>query len=289
MAEAMIDAPGIYRMTLDEYLADPCPEPSLHATVIHTLSEQAPLHGWARHPRLNPAYVREISSAFDLGTAFHAMLLEGADVFDVVDAPDWKKKAAQQQRAAIRKAGKTPLLIGQRAQLGRMQAAVLRALGDYPGSPAPFTRGEPERTVIWREPNGVWCRTRPDWLTGDGRHVWDLKTTSGSAHPFEWTRALFTHGVDIQAAMAQRGVRAVLGVTPAVRFVVVETEPPHGVSILSLDAEAEEYARAKVSDAIETWGTCLASGKWPGYTLRTIAAEVPPWLKVKWMLRQYTQ
>jgi hypothetical protein len=41
------------------------------------------------------------------------MLLEGTDVCIAVDAPDWRTKAAKEQRDAIRQIGRIPLLIEQ--------------------------------------------------------------------------------------------------------------------------------------------------------------------------------
>src|SRR5262245_50563917 len=77
----MIDGPGIYDIPLAEYLADPCPAPSLSASIAHILLSQSPRHAWEAHPRLNPHYEPEEAEAFDLGTAAHAYLLEGAEVF----------------------------------------------------------------------------------------------------------------------------------------------------------------------------------------------------------------
>jgi len=282
----MIDTPGIYRMTLEEYVADPCNAPSLNAATVQILEERSPYHAFYHHPRLGGA-TRESAAAFDVGTAFHAMLLEGAEVFVVVDETDWKKKSAQAKRAEIRKAGQIPLLTLQRVQLGLMHKSVMRALSDYPELPVPFTKGEPERTLLWQAKNGVWCRCRPDWLTGDGRYSWDLKCTGVSAHPSEYGRMLFAHGADLQGAMVERGVTALLKVEPEHRLVVVETEPPHGVSILALDPEARERASAIVRNAIDTWGTCLKTGRWPSYTLRTATVELPPWLRAKSEVRAY--
>lgn len=282
----MIEHAGIYRMTLKEYLADPAPLPSLNASTAHVLETRSAMHAAAQHPRITPELVREESSDFDLGTAYHAMLLEGAERFIVVDAGDWKTKAAQAKRDEIRKAGLIPILPHQRARLSAMHGAVLRALSNYPGNVVPFTHGMPEQTMLWQT-RGVWCRARPDWITGDGGHIWDLKTTSASAHPLEWTRTLFNTGADIQAAFMEIGANVLIATDPEVHFVVVETHPPHGVAIVGLDPETREQAHLIANTAIDRWGECLTTNRWPGYTLRPAAIELPPWLKTKADFRAY--
>jgi len=53
--------------------------PSLSRSVAHILLTQTPYHAWLAHPRLNPDYMPDEDSKFDIGTATHAMLLEGVD------------------------------------------------------------------------------------------------------------------------------------------------------------------------------------------------------------------
>ena len=48
----MINTPGIYEIPATEYHADPCPEPSLSASVARTLIDRSPLHAWMKHPKL---------------------------------------------------------------------------------------------------------------------------------------------------------------------------------------------------------------------------------------------
>jgi hypothetical protein len=105
--------PGIHAIPAGRYHADPCSKPSLSASIAKILCEESPLHAWHRHPRLNPDFERVESATFDVGTAAHAMLLEGTDVCIAVDAPDWRTKAAKEQRDAIRQIGRIPLLIEQ--------------------------------------------------------------------------------------------------------------------------------------------------------------------------------
>ena len=235
---------------------------------------------WTKCAWLNPAFVEEESETFDLGDASHAYVLEGQDAFAIIDAPDWRTKAAREARDDARARGKTPLLAHRWADVQGM-ASVLRAqLAGHP-DPVPLTDGVPEHVIQWTD-GGVACKARLDWWRHDQRAVDDLKTTSATANPLVWSRVLFNSGYDVQAAFYLRGIKRVYGVEPEFRFVVVETTPPYGASVIALDPEALALADLKVRRAIDQWGECLAKNEWPGYPLRTCYAELPAYELAKW-------
>ena len=272
-------------MTGAEYHADPCPTPSLSASIAHVLLSQSPRHAWTAHPRLNPAYAPEESEAFDLGTAAHAYLLEGETGFVIVEAPDWRTKLAREARDLARAEGKTPLLAHRWADVQAMATAAREQLGSHP-APEPLGGGDPEQTLLWHE-GDMWCRARLDWLHEDLRTIDDYKTTATSAHPAVWSRSLFASGYDIQAAMYLRGVKAVFGATAEFRFVVQETTPPYALSVIGLDPEALALGAAKVGRAIALWRECVTTNTWPAYPTRTCYAEAPPWAAAQWLERTY--
>ncbi|HJR01811.1 MAG TPA: PD-(D/E)XK nuclease-like domain-containing protein [Methylomirabilota bacterium] len=280
--------PGIYTMAAELYHADPCPAPSLSASMAKILLDQSPLHAWTAHPKLNPHFEREDDGKFDLGTAAHAYVLEGAERFEVVPFYDWRKKEAQALRDEIRAAGKIPLLQEQVGRVLMMAKACQRQLDVF--TPRPFSDGRAEETVIWQEPNGVWCRARLDWIATDESQIWDYKTTEGSAHPEAWARGpLFGNGYDIQAAFYRRGVQMVGGPDPEFTFVVQEAYDPHALSVIGLEPGVRDLGTKKVLRAIELWGECLKSGHWPGYPTRVASAELPPWEETRWMQREYME
>jgi hypothetical protein len=282
-----IDRPGIYDVPAGDYHADPVgPAPSLSASIAHALLTYSPHHAAFQHPRLNPAYEPDHDATFDLGTAAHAYLLEGIDAFVIVEAKDWRTKAAKESRDAAYAAGKTPLLAARWADVQAMAEAARRQLAEHE-APIPFTNGRAEETLVWEE-DGVWCRARLDWLHADHRTIDDLKTTEASANPILWTRGpLFAHGCDVQAAFYSRGVRAIFGLEPEFRFVVVEASPPYALSVVGLGPEAMALAGQKVARAIEMWRTCLGSGVFPGYPRRICWADLPPWESARWLEREF--
>ena len=282
----MISESGCHRIPAAEYLTDCCPAPSLSASLAHVLLSSSPWHAWTQHPRLNPAYQTEQSEAYDLGTAAHAYILEGTTGCVLVEASDWRTKAARDQRDAARLAGRVPILATRWSDVQAMATALRAQLASHE-APIPFTGGMPEPTLMWQE-DDVWCRARLDWLHEDRRWVDDLKTTSGSAHPAAWTRsALYANGYDVQAALYRRGIKAVFGTEAEIRFVVQENFPPYALSVIGLGPEAMALAEKKVEHAIVVWRDCLQTGVWPGYPTRICWADLPPWEETRWLEREY--
>lgn len=286
----MITEPGLYELPAGEYHADPCEEPSLSSGLARTLLTHSPKHAWWAHPRLNPDHEPEHSTAFDIGTAAHALLLEGESGVVVIEAKDYKTQAARAERDAAYAAHKVPLLVERWQDVQDMVEAARIQLGKHAHRPVAFEDGQPEQVLIWREPNGVWCRARLDWFHTDRRTIGDFKTTSGSANPEAWIRrTLFGMGYDVQDSFYRRGARAVLGVDPGFYFVVQEMARPFALSVVSLDRAAVELADEKVAHAIQVWGECQRSQRWPGYPTRTCWAQLPPWEHAQWLERQAFQ
>lgn len=265
-----------------EYHADPCERPSLSSSLIHVLLSQSPLHAWAAHPRLNPDYAPRESETFDLGRAAHALMLEGPEALCVIDANSWRTAEAREARDEARAAGRVPLLTGQMANVEAMVAAARSQFAAM--APAPFASGKAEQTIIWEE-QGVLCRARLDWIDESG-DISDYKTTSKSAQPQAWNRALFGNGGDVQAALYMRAVRAALGVeTPDFRWVVQETYPPYALSIVVPGADLLTIAEKKIDYALALWRRCLDDDLWPGYPSPSLA-YLPPYEEARWLERE---
>jgi PDDEXK-like domain of unknown function (DUF3799) len=286
----VIDQPGVYAIPFDVYLADPCPEPSLTSGIARMLCLDSAMHAQFEHPRLNPDRERDESEPMDIGRAAHALLLEGGGNIEIIDAPDWRTKAAKEAREAARAVGKTPLLAHVCKDVIAMVEALRGQLDRHTdGGAAMFTAGEAEQSVIWLE-DDVWCRARLDWLRTDPYAVDDYKTTSQSANPDAWTRTLFSAGKDLQAAWYLRGLRAVTGeqlLDPATfRFAVQETYPPYAASVIALNPDAMLLAEKKILYALEKWREARASGDWRGYPRRTAFATVPSWHENWWLEKE---
>lgn len=268
------------------YHADPCPAPSLSSSIARILLSQSPRHAWFAHSRLNPAYRREESEAFDLGTAAHAYLLEGKSSFEVIEAPDWRTKAAKEARDQARAIGKTPILAHRWAAVREMATQAEISLRDVEQPiPLDVETGTPEQTLIW-EHDGLWFRCRPDWLHDDHMTIDDYKSTGGSANPDDWARTMFGAGSDLQAAFYVWGVKMVFGVDANFRFVVQENYPPYALSVIALGPAAMMLAQKKLLHAIDLWRECVTTDTWPGYPTQTCYVDLPVYEETRWLERE---
>lgn len=273
---------GQFAIPASDYLADTGNDvPTLNSTVARVLLADSPRHAFWTHPRLSPAYASEQSTRFDLGKAAHALILEGDEsCFVVIDAKDYKTKAAQEDQKYAWETGRIPILTHQLTNVRAMAAAIKLKLPEFE-RPIPFTGGKAEVTLVWQE-GDVWCRARLDWLHDSRLFIDDLKTTEASANPEVWGRTMYNSGLDIQAAFYSRGVKALFNVEPTFRFFVAESYEPYEPSMVSLAPDAMALAHAKVSRAIEIWRECVKSGDWPGYSRRTAYVEAPGWERERW-------
>ena len=275
-----IDKPGVYEMSAEAYHRDPCPEPSLSSSIIKLLIERSAMHAWDAHPRLNPHHEEENKKDFDIGSAAHKLLLgKGAEVVNV-DAKSYQTNAAKEARDAAYDAGKIPLLPHHREAVDRMVAAARMQIDALDMKRRPFTDGLPERVIIWKEAD-VWCRAMLDWYSHDGAFIDDLKTTT-NAEPNAFARRIGELGYDIQAAWYRRGAERVSGRLPEFRFVPLEKERPHALSVPNLKASDLDAGNEKIDVALGRWAWCREHNRWPGYPARAVTVELPVGARFRW-------
>jgi hypothetical protein len=287
-----ITAPGIYDIPAAQYHADCCPEPSLSSSIAKMLCFDSAAHAQHAHVRLNPAAIDDEAEHFDIGTAAHALLLEGAQNIAVIDAKDWRTNAAKAARDTARAAGQTPLLAARWHDVQAMVGAARAQLDQHrDGGAAMFTTGQPEQTLVWIEqlagdPSAdVWCRARLDWLRPGA--IDDFKTTSATANPETWTRTMFQAGFDLQAAWYLRGLRHLTGLDDALfRFAVQETFPPYALSVIGLGPDALILGEKKCLYALDVWRHSRQTGDWAGYPRRTCFASLPMAHEAWWLERE---
>ena len=254
------DAPGI---------------PALSASIAHLLATKSALHAWHAHPRLNPNYQQTESAEFDYGRAAHAVLLEGDESrLHVIEADDWRTKAAKEARDAARAEGKIPLLVRQVHKV-RAMADAARAYVEASELAGIFADGAPEVSLKWQEGDAL-CRSRLDWLTADFRTVLDYKTTM-SANPVSFIGMVVSYGYAMQEAFYRRGVRAVHGKEPRFVFLLQEKESPYACSLVAFDPAMQDIGDKQVDYALQLWKHAMATGQWNGYPRRIAHLEPPAW------------
>lgn len=280
-------APGIHpQIDSAAYHSDALTDqPSLSASIAVELVTKSPAHARAAHPRLNPNYERpDEKKEWDIGTAAHALLLEGEDVAYVVEGyENWKTVAARDEAKSARELGKIPMLRHQYDAVAEMvDVARAKLAAAYPGVPL-LSDGKPEQTLVWQE-DGTAFRSRVDWLSDDYTTILDYKTArSANAHDFE--RQLYAHGYDVKAAFYRRAVLKAQGVKADFLWLVQEKVPPFEFSVVRPGEDVWALGEDKVDKAINLWRRCMETGLWPGYPTQIATAEMPPYEEIKWLER----
>jgi hypothetical protein len=208
----LITAPGLYVMSEAWYHSDPCEVPSLSCSLAKYAlpmgsGSGTARHLWQNHPRLNPPDPAEAddSHRFDLGSVFHTLILGKGEQIVVIEASDWRTKAAKEAREAAIKANCQPVLAEQMKRAEAMVAAARPQIAMREDLAYAMSSGMPEVVLVWIEETpagGVWCRCKLDWLPTDGRIFPDWKSTGASAGPDEYGRTYFDIGADFDGIPA---------------------------------------------------------------------------------------
>jgi hypothetical protein len=279
-------------MPLAEYLADPCPEPSLDSSTAWTLITRSPKNAWHQHPRLNPSRVADDADGkMDIGAAAHAILLENDQSrIVVVDAPDWRTKAAREARDEAHANGLTPLLTKHHAVVclivEQSQEAIKRC-GELAGLFGDLSLPTCEQVCLWQD-GRTWCRARPDVVSADNKVLLNYKTTATVANPDSFGDGMLVRsGYHVQAYHHARGIAAGLPTweLPTCVWLIQETEPPYAASILGASPSLMELAAAQWRFALARWRECTASGEWPAYPSRICWIEAKAWDLERWESR----
>lgn len=277
MAEE-ITRPGVYDIDEDTYHADPVPGGSLSSSGARRLLPPSCPAVYA-HERGHGQAPRR---AWDLGTAAHREVLGRGASLEVIDAPDYRTKAAQAARDEAREEGRTPLLAHEHEQVQAMAAA----LRSHPvaGPLLSPGAGRAEQTLVWQDPETrVVCRARLDHMPHptSGRMIIADYKTAASAAPDKIGRAVADHGYHVQAAWYSEGVRALkLAEDAAFLFVFQEKTAPYLVTVAELDFMALDIGAALGRLARTTYADCVRTGRWPGYHDDAPASiSLPAWVE----------
>lgn len=238
------------------------------------------LYQWRR---ANP----ERKSEYDIGHAAHHEVLGTGPRLLVVEAADWRTKAAKEARADAYAQGAVPILIDQWAGVQAMAAR----LREHPlaGQLLQPGRGVAEQSLFWTDPaTGVPCRVRTDWRTrlADGRTVVVDYKTCASAAPDAIARAVPVFGYHIQGPFYLDAIRAAgLGDDDALFLLVFqERTAPYLVHVVQLDAAAMRIGAHLAHRAREIWRDCTAAGVWPGYgePAEATVLSLPRWAEAQY-------
>jgi hypothetical protein len=246
-----IDKPGLYfNVSEADYRADPCPSPSLTQSLAKILLAQSPRHAWMAHPRLNPGWAPDDDTKFDVGNCAHSILLGRGKEIEVLDFENWMSKDAKRLRAEALANGRSAVLLHQ------------------------F-----ERALI-------------DWLHTGNCIVDDLKTTGMSVAPHSIGMMMANADWPLQAAFIERGLDSLFPLTAGrrtFRFVAVEDEAPHGLTVAQMGEAAMTMGRKRLQAADMLWRACVDANDWPGYVNRVVVPEYPSFRETQWLEREVNE
>lgn len=252
--------------------------------LAHRLMTYSPLHARLASP-WNASRDTDNSKVADTGSAAHKMLLEGTeDGITIIDADDWRTKAAKELRDAAYVAGKIPMLIGKMEAVYSMVSAARNFISNSELKGV-LDDGEPEVTLLF-DLDGLPCKARCDRLTTDRRITLSYKTTQGSANPDSWIRTQLPQ-YDMATVFYERGVMAACEVeqTRCIHL-IQEQQFPFACSLVALAPAYRELAARRLDIAMHTWRTCEDAGFWPAYPTRICHAEPKAWQQAEAEERQ---
>jgi len=286
----LVTKPGIYPdVDFNEYLADVCPDASLNASIAKVLIEQSPRHAWHAHPRLNTRWEQREDKKFDVANVAHTLLLGRGKKFVAAPFDAWTTKASKSFRETAQLAGQIAVL-DKHLDLARAMVSAAVAQLTEQGCPEAFGRinGKAEVMVVGQQET-IWLRCLIDWISNDLLHVYDYKTTKGSASPAAIEYKMVEDGWDIQAAMQEK----VLDVADPVgaghrhwRFVLQEAYEPFALTVAELPETVMDMGRRKLGTAIDKWSQCIKSGKWPSYSEGVVRPLYPTFKEQQWVNRE---
>lgn len=272
-----IEKPGVYDLPPEIYFADPVPGGSLSQSGAKLLLPPS-VPAKFKYDRDHPS---PPSTDQNFGKAAHKIALGTGPELVLIDADNYRTKAAQEAKREALAEGNIPLLPDEYDDAQAMVAALV----EHPLAGELFRpgRGKPEQALFRQDPQtGVWLRSLLDWLpdpTGSRMVLPDYKTAA-SADDESLEREIYRWGYYLQGAFYSDMVLG-LGLAEEVVFVLVvqEKTPPYLVRVVQLDATNIRLGRQQYRRAIDTYAECSANDHWPGYPAEVELIGVPRYIE----------
>lgn len=218
---------------------------------------------------------RKPSSAFAMGSAVHALVLEPEKKL-VRRGPEdrrgdkWKKAQLEADLDGVILLPEGDFDIAARiADSAKDHPVLAQYLADPTFvSEASFFGIDPE--------TGVEIKCRPDGYLPEAGLVFDLKTTT-DASPDGFPRELRKYAYDVQAAFYLRALRAAGYKADTFMFIAVEKEAPYGVACYELDEQAISLGHIIIEEQLRTYVECEQLNSWPCYSSQIQSLSLPAW------------
>lgn len=263
--------------------------PTLSRSIADILIKQTPRHAALAHPRLAGKGGKAATKAMDAGTLLHLQLLGQGPTIEVITGFDsWRTKESKARRDEAAAAGAFPLLEHEYEPLAGLRTAIWKSLDEQFDGWKEYIDGfKPEATLVWKENNGVVCRSRHD-LVRPGKSI-DLKFCA-SASDNAVDKAVHNGSHALQDVVYVSGMNALWPEWAGrneLEFIFVEatmdsskwknSTSAHCCRAVGIDAPARSIAESEWQRAKKKWAACLSSGNWPSYPKEKLMIGVASW------------
>ena len=209
--------------------------------------------------------VRKESSAFALGSAVHALVLEPHKNL-VVRGPEDRRGNKWKEASLAADLDGQILLPEAEFDLAARIADAVKAhpvAAMYLADPT-FVA---EASFFGTDPaTGAEIKCRPDGYLPDAGLLFDVKTTT-DASPDGFPRELRKYAYDVQAAFYLRAMRAAGYKADSFIFIAVEKEAPHAVGLHAITEQYLDYADQVVTQTLQKISNAIAANDfttgWP--------------------------
>lgn len=274
-----ITEPGVYDITNSQYHSDPVPGGSLSSSGARKLIAPS-CPALFKYERENPPAPKD---TFDFGSAAHTVVLGKGDQLAIIDASDWKTKAAREERDEAREEGKIPILFEDYLVVEAMAAQIRNH--EFAAKLLAPAAGSPERALFWKD-GSIWRRALLDWLRDprpDRRTIITDYKTARAADEDSFAKDMANYGYHQQADWYIDAVKALgldgNGQPPVFLFIVQEKKAPYLVNVIQPDPTALAIGAYLNREALRTYKECTASGVWPGYGNEPKVVSLPAYVE----------
>ncbi|MBC9953267.1 PD-(D/E)XK nuclease-like domain-containing protein [Leucobacter sp. cx-42] len=220
--------------------------------------------------------------AMDIGTATHALVLEGRDVTapwpDDMLTASGRRSTGKDAQSWIAEQEAAGLIIVSEDELKAIttMADNIRLHPDC--GPALEQAGSPEVSCFGVCPEtGLPLRSRFDFMPDDHHVALDLKTAMDASLK-GFTRAIEDRQYDVQYGHYM-DLAEIVGIDHIkdMLFIAVENVPPYNVNVIQLNQDWKDMGHVRAYAARRRLIQSLESGVWPGYPAGVKTASPPPW------------
>ena len=255
--------------------------PRLSPSIGTPLIEESPRSAWAAH-RLMGNHRKPTTDSQREGRLWHSVLLENGKGVVVIDAENFRTKAAKEERDKAYFEGNIPV-VGPKWE--EIQAAVPRIQEELKAVGVEFT-GVSEEKFLWEEVSSdgdtVYCSGVIDHYSE--ATIYDMKTEPVANERLAALSIARSHAILQDAAYKSAFVNTYGGERERLKlvYVFIQTEEPFVCVPVYLSGEGQETSYLKWRRAINLWAECMARGTekqhWPGPVGSPTRTVLPGWM-----------